>query len=62
MKCPKCGGRRLAVLVYQSADVRFMSNGDHEVEDVYGDVEFDGESRAICKVCHWNGVIDQLED
>lgn len=52
VKCPKCGNRHLQVVVRQLADVVYDEDGDHEVTDVYGDVDFDDESAAICATNH----------
>lgn len=52
VKCPKCGNRHLQVVVRQLADVEFDDDGNHEVQDVYGDVDFDYESYVICATNH----------
>lgn len=52
VKCPRCGNRHLQVVVTQLADVEFDEGGDHEVSDVYGDVEFSSESDVICATNH----------
>lgn len=52
VQCPRCGNRHLQVVVTQLADVEFDEGGDHEVSDVYGDVEFSSESDVICATNH----------
>lgn len=52
VKCPKCGNRHLQVIVRQLADVVYDEDGDHEVTDVYGDVDFDDDSFVVCATNH----------
>lgn len=52
VKCPRCGNRHLQLVVTQLADVTYDEDGDHEVSDVYGDVEFSVESDVICATNH----------
>lgn len=52
VQCPICFNRRLEVTVRQLADVEFDEDGDHEVQDVYGDVDFDDDSHVNCATNH----------
>jgi hypothetical protein len=59
--CPVCLSRKFQVVVRQLADVTYDEDGNHEVHDVYGDVDFDDESHAICAECGWAGQLKELK-
>lgn len=52
VRCPVCFNRHLQVVVRQLADVVYDEDGDHEVREVYGDVDFDDDSHVICATNH----------
>ena len=55
--CPKCGGNRLQIEATVSATVEFDSEGDHQLEDTSGDVEWSPASACTCASC---GHTDRL--
>ena len=61
MNCPTCLSRRFQIVARQMADVTYDEDGNHEVTDVYGDVEFDDESHATCQECGWSGQLKELK-
>ena len=57
--CPKCGGKKLSVMVTVSADL--TQSGDNFETDANGDHEWDGDSLMTCQNCHYTAASRQFE-
>lgn len=65
-KCPRCGSTTLHVDVHQIARVYFYEEEEgeeeHEVLDVFGDIEFDDKSFVQCPGCDWTGRLIECNE
>lgn len=65
-RCPECGCTTLDISVNQSARVRFDDDGEHTVDDIAGDAEWDSQSDTQCTKCGHSTVLRgfqvELED
>lgn len=57
--CPKCGGKKLSVMVTVSADL--TQSGDNFETDPNGDHEWDGDSLMTCQNCQYTAASRQFE-
>lgn len=59
--CPKCGEHDFTITITQDAEVDFRSDGDHHVDDISGDAEWDSKSHAECKSCNHSGLLGLMK-
>jgi hypothetical protein len=52
MRCPECGGTRLAISAGTMAEV---DGTDMSAEAT--DIEWDNNSYAMCRSCGWDGIV-----
>ena len=57
--CPKCGGKKLSVMVTVSADL--TQSGDNFETEPAGDHEWDGDSLMTCQNCQYTAASRQFE-
>lgn len=57
--CPKCGGKKLSVMVTVSADL--TQSGDNFETEPAGDHEWDGDSLMTCRECQYTAASRQFE-
>ena len=57
--CPKCGGKKLSVMVTVSADL--TQTGDNFWTEPAGDHEWDGDSLMTCQNCQYTAASRQFE-
>lgn len=57
--CPKCGGKKLSVMITVSADL--TQSGDNFETEPAGDHEWDGDSLMTCQNCQYTAASRQFE-
>jgi hypothetical protein len=62
-QCPKCGGTTIKIDVSQWATVEFLPEGENEVADIGGDVEWNDNSHAFCAedTCDKTGRLSEFK-
>lgn len=59
-RCPECGNSTLHLEITQTATVRFNEDGEHEVIDAEGDMEWDEHTWARCRGCNYPGSLHEF--
>ena len=60
--CPTCGGHSFSISVYQTIYVEFEADDIHNVyEGPTGDMEWDGNSFAVCTGCGHSAVLKEMK-
>lgn len=60
-QCPQCGSAMLNIKVTKTAVVVFKADGDHELVDIQGDTEWDGDSVTDCYNCPFHGTLKDFK-
>lgn len=60
-QCPQCGSVMLNIKVVKTAVVVFKAEGDHELVDIQGDTEWDGDSVTDCYNCTFHGRLKDFK-
>lgn len=61
-ECLSCGCSSFELTVTQLVDVKFKSDGDHDITDgPRGDMEWGDDTQAICNCCGWAGVLSEAK-